>query len=94
MVGTLLYVAGSCERHSKFIKEMYIPFRPIPKEDVDFSINWTTNRNWQTRLLVRRKVTQLNILRQKSGKKLQIKLSISPSHSILPLGQSVPALTL
>ena len=32
MAGTLLYVFGPCERHSKFIKEVYIPFRPIPKE--------------------------------------------------------------
>ena len=30
---------------------------------VDFSINLATNRNWQTKLLDRRKVTQLNILR-------------------------------
>ena len=33
MVGTLLYVFGVVERHSKFIKEMYIPLRPISKED-------------------------------------------------------------
>ena len=32
-IGTLLYVVGSCERHFKFMKEMYIPLRPIPKED-------------------------------------------------------------
>ena len=30
MIGTLLYIFGSCERHSK-LKEMHIPLRLIPK---------------------------------------------------------------
>ena len=29
----VLYVFGSCERQSKLTEEMYIPLRPIPKED-------------------------------------------------------------
>ena len=29
-------------------------------------INWATNRNWQTKLLHRKKVTQLNLLHQES----------------------------
>ena len=33
MIGTLLYVFGSCERHSELTEEMYIPLRPIQKED-------------------------------------------------------------
>ena len=33
MIGTLPYVFGSCERLSKLTEEMYIPLRPIPKED-------------------------------------------------------------
>ena len=49
------------------LKEMHIPLRPIPEEDsLRFSINWATNKNWQTNLLDRRKVFQLNILRQES----------------------------
>ena len=33
MIATLLYVFGSRERRSKHTEEMYIPLRPIPKED-------------------------------------------------------------
>ena len=33
ITGTLLKVFGSCERHSELTEEMYIPLRPIPKED-------------------------------------------------------------
>ena len=33
MLGTLLYVFGSCERHSKLTEDVHIPLRPIPKED-------------------------------------------------------------
>ena len=33
MIGTLLYVFGSCERHSNLTEEMGIPLRPIPKKD-------------------------------------------------------------
>ena len=33
MTGTVLFVFGSCERHSELTEEMYIPLRPIPKED-------------------------------------------------------------
>ena len=29
----LLYVFGSCERHSKPMKEMDMPLRPTPKRD-------------------------------------------------------------
>ena len=32
-IGTLLYVFGSCERHSKLTEQMHVPLRPIPKED-------------------------------------------------------------
>ena len=34
MTGPLLYVLGSCERHSQLTDEMYISLRPIPKEDI------------------------------------------------------------
>ena len=33
MIGTVLYVLGSPERHSKLTVGMHIRFRPIPKED-------------------------------------------------------------
>ena len=33
MIGSLLYIFGPRERQSKPSKEMYIPLRPIPKED-------------------------------------------------------------
>ena len=33
MIGTLLYVFGSCERHSELAEEMKILLRLIPKED-------------------------------------------------------------
>ena len=35
---------------------------------VDISINWATNRNWQTNILDTWKVTQLNLPHQKSVK--------------------------
>ena len=34
MIGTLLHAFGSCERHSELTLEIYIPFAPIPKEDI------------------------------------------------------------
>ena len=60
MIETLLYVVGSHERHSEFTEEMYIPLRPIPREDfiVDVPIHWSSNRNWQTKELDPWKVTQ------------------------------------
>ena len=33
MIGTVLYVFGSCERHSNLTEEMYVPLRPISKKD-------------------------------------------------------------
>ena len=33
MIGTLLYVSGSCERHSELTEEMYMTLRLMPKED-------------------------------------------------------------
>ena len=48
---------------------MYIPLRLIRREIlfvVDVAINWATNRNWQTKVLDTRKVTQLTLLRQES----------------------------
>ena len=41
-----------------------IPLKPIARKTlsaVDFSVNWATDRNWKTKLLDKRKVTQLNI---------------------------------
>ena len=38
MRGTLLYVFGSCERHSELTEEMHIPLRPLPKEDTPSSM--------------------------------------------------------
>ena len=69
MVGTLLFAFGSCEFHSKFVKEMHIPLIPIQRKTLfatEFCINWATNKMWQTKLLDRRKVTQLSMLHQKS----------------------------
>ena len=39
---------------------MYIPLRPIPREDldVDVFINWSSERNWLTKVLNSWKVTQ------------------------------------
>ena len=36
------------------------------EEEEEVCINWATDRNWQTKLLCTRKVTQLNLLCQKS----------------------------
>ena len=65
MTGTLLYVFGSCERHSELTEEVYIPMRRIPKEDTDVSMNWIRNIHWQTEVLDSWKVTQLNLLLQR-----------------------------
>ena len=40
---------------------------------VDVSINWATDRNWQTRLLDTWKVTQMNLPRQESVKMLRFR---------------------
>ena len=47
-----------------------MPWRPHQREALIavVCINWATNRIWQTKLLDRRKVTQLNYLRQESVK--------------------------
>ena len=71
MIGSILFVLGSCERHSKFTEEMYIPLRPDTKgrpSVIDVSVNWLSNRNWQTEVLDSWKVTQLNSLRQRRVK--------------------------
>ena len=34
MIGTLLFVFGSGGRHSEHTEEIYIPLRPIAKEDL------------------------------------------------------------
>ena len=63
MIGTLLYVSGSCERHSELTEEMYIHLRPIPRKTlfvVDVCINWAINRDRQTKVLDTWEVTQLN----------------------------------
>ena len=62
MLGSLLYIFGSSERHCKSSKETYIPLRPnqIDTLFVVVCINWATNRNWQTKLRDRRKVTDRN----------------------------------
>ena len=70
MTGTLLYVFGSCERHFEQQKGVH-SFETDAKEKTFFvvvCINWATDRIWQTKLLDRRKVTQPNLLRQKSVK--------------------------
>ena len=45
-------------------REVCSPLRTMPKGDTFCCrlYNWATNRNWQTKLLDRRKVTQLNLL--------------------------------
>ena len=69
MIGTLLYVFGSCERHSKLTEEIYIPLGPVPKEDtLDMSINWASNRNCQIKVLDTWKVTRATLLCQESIK--------------------------
>ena len=50
MIGALLYVFGSRERHSNLTEEMHIPLRPLPRKTVfvvDVSIRWAIDRNWQ-----------------------------------------------
>ena len=49
---------------------MYIPLRPIPREDTlrGWRFYKVANTNWQTNVLDSRKVTQLNLLRLKSLK--------------------------
>ena len=61
MTGTLLYVLGSCERHSKPYRRDVHPFEADTKGRlfvVDVSVKWPSNRNWQTKVLDSRKVTQ------------------------------------
>ena len=69
MLGTLFYVSGSCERHSELTEEMYIPLRPIPKEDFSSLTFLSTGKvtNWQTKVLDTREVTQLDLPHQKNG---------------------------
>ena len=33
LIGTLLYIVDSFERHSELAEEMYMALRPIPKEN-------------------------------------------------------------
>ena len=69
MIGTLPYVFGALESHSKFTEEMHTTLRPMPKMTVfvvDVSIDWTVGRNWQTKVLASGKVPQLTLPRQKS----------------------------
>ena len=47
MTETLLYAPGSCERHSEFTEEMYIPLRPTPKEDTLHHWCFYKLGNWQ-----------------------------------------------
>ena len=63
MIGTLVYVFGSCEHHSKLQIRKIHPF----KTD-NVSINWATDRNRQTKQLDTWLVTQLTLLRQESVK--------------------------
>ena len=67
MTETLLNVFGPCERHSnqqRFVQ----PSEANTKGRYSLLslVNWATNRNWQTKVLGGRKVTQLNLLRQES----------------------------
>ena len=65
MTGTLLYVFGSWERHSELNRKRYTSRRDRYQLEirfvVDISENWTTDRNWHTKLLDPWKVNQLNI---------------------------------
>ena len=67
MVETIVYVLGSCECHPELTEEMSIPLRPISNGGSS-SINWPSNRNWQTKVLDSWKVTQLLLLRKESVK--------------------------
>ena len=69
--GTLLYVFGSCECHSKPTKEMHISLRPIPKNDALPRWGFYKLGIWQkladqSRLHDTWKVTHLKLLRQES----------------------------
>ena len=76
MIGSRLYIFGSCVLHSKPTRDV----RPFGTNGctsiwgqyqreaffVVVCIHWTTNRNWQSKLLDGRKVTQLILLCQES----------------------------
>ena len=50
---------------------------------VDISMNWPSNRNWQTKVLDAWKATQLNLLRQKSvNPKLSSASKLTDTYSI------------
>ena len=67
MTGTLLYVFE--KRDITNLQKRCNPFDIDTKGRlfvVDVSVNWPSNRNWQTKVLDSWKATQLNLLRQKS----------------------------
>ena len=68
MIGTLLYVLGSCQRHSEPTKGMCIPLRLIPKEGTLWSFvqSGQLAETDKTKLPATRKGTQLNLPRQGS----------------------------
>ena len=69
MMGTLLYISGSCERHAEPYRRDVHPFETDTKGRlfvVDVTIDWPNNRNGQTRVLDSWKVTLLNLHRRES----------------------------
>ena len=68
LMGTLLYLVGSCERHSEPTKEIAHPFEADTdgRYSLVVCINWATNRNWQTKMLDTRQITKLMLVRQES----------------------------
>ena len=57
------------KHHSNFKYEMYIPLKRFQKKTLftsDVSVNWTTVRRWEAKLLDTWQVTQVHLPRQES----------------------------
>ena len=63
----------SFETLQKWCTSLWELFQRKTLFDVDVSVNWATNRNWQAKVLDRRKGAQLNLLRQESVKQVQLR---------------------
>ena len=91
MIGTLLYVFGSCERHAKLTEEitsLWDWHQRTALFVVDCSINLATGRNFQTKALDKWKVTQLNISRQEGVKPLSTSALPCKTPAIMPAVQN------
>ena len=92
MIENLLSVFGSRERHSKRTKVKCMPLRTTSEALFVVCVNWATNRNWQTKVLDTRKVSQRNVLRKESVKLGLLYTAVFPPYCDRLVGLVVKAL--